>query len=364
MASGIINGNSLLVTALGTFDYLKNFLVIFIYAAFFKDFNEFRKLFRFLLFIALLLGTVALIQFIWAMGSVYISGKDITDQSVYIFSNISVDDIDTLNNTVWRYGIFRTQSLTYHAYILGLFNLLILTIYFYTEKRVKIKTVIPLLSGVLLSVTRMALGGLIFVTLMQIGKRSKLFILLLLIISIFALTRINTNNNFNMPAILNLSLPKNEESVNINDIRMYTRYKAVAIWKEHPFIGVGPGMFGGIVSFKYNSHIYEEYNFIQMGWLKQIRSIEQFWFQILAEMGVIGSLLFINLIIILLITLYKLREQDMSQDMKNLLLALIVFIPCILIYTIGSGINIAPVLFTYCAFVGIGLGSCQNDIER
>jgi O-antigen ligase len=346
LASGIINGNSLLVTSLGTFDYVKNFLAIFVYAAFFRDFNEFRKLFRLLLIIAVLLGTVALIQFIWAMGSVYMLGKEITDQSVYIFFNIPMDNIDI----AWRYGIFRTSSLTYHAYILGLFNLLILTIYFYSGKRAKIKTVIPLLSGVLMSVSRMALGGLIFITLLQLIKRKKWIILVLLLLiftGIFAFNKMNYDKN---------------KDPGYFDIRAQTQQKALEIWKDHPFLGVGSGMFGGTVSFKHNSYVYEEYNVVQIGYLKQVGGIEQFWFQILTEMGIVGALLFINLIVFLFITLYKLREQAMSQDMKNLFSGLIVFIPCILIVTIGSGINIAPVLFTYCAFIGMGVGSMDYGV--
>ncbi len=353
MASGIINGNSLFVTALGTFDYLKNFLAIFIYAAFFRDFNEFKKLFRLLLFIALLLGTVALIQFIWAMGSVYISGKDITDQSVYILFSRPKDSLEI----AWRYGIFRTTSLTCHANLLGLFNLLIFTIYFHTEKRTNIKIYVPLLSGVLLSVSRMAYGGLIAIVAMEIMKRKKWFLLILVFMITFALLQVNFGDNFNLPGFLK-SLSSDNRTVSIaHDIRGYSRNKSLEIWEDHPLGGVGPGMFGGIISFKYHSYINELYN-LRSGYLEeQAKSIEQFWFQILTEMGIVGVLLFINLIVFLFIALYKLKEQTMSQDMKNLFSGLIVFIPCILIYTIGSGINIAPVLFTYCAFVGMGLGS-------
>jgi hypothetical protein len=343
LLSGILNGNSLFVTSIGTFDYVKNFLVIFIYAAFFRNFNEFGKLFRLLLIIAVFLGTVALIQFVWAMGSVYILGKDITDKSVYIFFNMPMDNLDI----AWRYGIFRTSSLTYHAYILGFFNLLILTIYFYTEKRVQIKTFIPLLSGVLTSISRMAYGGFFFLTLLQLIKRKKWIILLLLLItSFFAFNKMNYDKN-NDPGYF--------------DIRAETRQTALKIWEDHPLMGVGPGMFGGIVAFKYHSYINELYN-LKSGYLEQVKSIEQFWFQILAEMGLVGAFLFINLIVFLFITLYELRKHTMSQDMKNLFSALIVFIPCILIYTIGSGINIAPVFFTYCAFVGMGLGSMEYGV--
>jgi hypothetical protein len=42
--SGMVNRNSLLVSALGTFDYLKNFFVIIIYAAFFKENIQWKKI--------------------------------------------------------------------------------------------------------------------------------------------------------------------------------------------------------------------------------------------------------------------------------------------------------------------------------
>lgn len=352
LLSGIFNGNSLSVTALGIFDYLKNFLVIFIYAAFFRDFNEFKKLFRLLLYIAILLGTVALIQFIWAMGSVYLLGKDITDNSVYIFFAMPVNEIEI----AWRYGIFRAQSLTYHAYILGLFNLLILTVYFYTEKGIKNKFYVPVLSGIIMSASRMAYGGLIFILSIQCFKPRKWLMPVLLVVLFILIANINLGGHLDIKGILNLSEVTAEGDLDSENIRLYSRYKAIEIWKDYPNWGVGPGMFGGIVAFKYHSHINELYN-LKLGYLGKVQSIEQFWFQILAETGVTGTLCFINLIVFLFITLYKLRDQAKSQDMKNLFSALIVFIPCILIYTIGSGINIAAVFFTYCAFVGMGLGS-------
>jgi O-antigen ligase len=297
--------------------------------------------FRLLLIIAVLLGTVALIQFVWAMGSVYLLGKDITDNSVYILSNMPADSLEI----VWRYGIFKTTSLTYHAYILGLFNLLIFTIYFYSGKRAKIKTVIPLLSGVLTSVSRMAYGGLFFVTLLHFIKRKKwVVLLLLLLIGILSLNKI---------------IHYKTENTGYFNIRAQTQQKALETWKDHPLMGVGPGMFGGIVASKYYSYIYEQYNVSDLSYINSVGGIEQFWFQILAEMGIVGALLFINFIVFLFITLYKSREQATSQDLKNLFSGLIAFIPCILIVTIGSGINIAPMLFTYCAFAGIGLG-CRD----
>jgi len=363
LVSGIFNGNSLSVTALGTFDYLKNFLVIFIYAAFFRDFNDFRKLYRPLLFIATFLGTVAFVQFFWAMGSVYVLGKDITDSSVYIFSNIDVQDVSTLNNIVWRYGIFRTQSLTYHAYILGLFNLLILTIYSYHEERIIPARFIVLITGVLASVSRMAYGGLLFIGLFELVRRGKRFALLLLfiIISVLLLTQSNIIHGFKVSGILDSYLPKSAEGIDPDNIRELTRFKAMEIWKDHPLWGVGPGMFGGTVAMRYHSYIHSEYNLHTLGHLESVGNIEQFWFQIMAETGVIGTVCFANFVLMLFIMLYKAKEQAVSGEAKNLFSALIVFVGCVIIYSIGSGINVAPVLFTYGAFVGIGLGALPSD---
>jgi O-antigen ligase len=147
-----------------------------------------------------------------------------------------------------------------------------------------------------------------------------------------------------------------------SDIRVYSRSKALKILKDHPLWGVGPGMFGGIVASKYKSHIYELYNFDsgRKQYVESIGGIEQFWFQISAETGLLGTLCFINLIAVLLIYLYKLRGQAPFEELKGLFSALMMFMVCILLYTTGSGINIAPVLFTYFAFIGIGLGGLIN----
>jgi hypothetical protein len=358
LASGFINGNSFQVTVLGTFDYIKNFLAIFIYAAFFRDFNDFKRIFRLLLIIALLLGTVALIQFIWAMGSIYVLGKNITDPGAYIF--FKINDI----NVFWRFGIFRASSLTYHPYILGLFNLFILTIYFYTIKKTRIAIIGPLLSGVIASVSRIVYGGLMFIILLQFIKRKKWFVPLFLILLLLALTQVNSSDNLNLSGMLNSYFPVHEESVNMHDIRMYTRYKSIELWKDHPLWGVGPGMFGGIVASKYRSYVYEEYNVLNQAYIHRIGGIEQFWFEIMAEMGIVGALFFGSLLITLFVILNQLEKQAVSEEMKGLFLALKVFIGCILIYSLGSGLNIAPVLFTYCAFVGIGLGSFNNQVTN
>ena len=362
LISGRLNENSIFLTTLGTFDYVKNFLVIFIYAAFFNDPDHLRQIFRALLFIALLIGTIALIQFIWAMGSVYIFGKDISDPGIYILSAGSPLHTESLE-TIWRYGIFRTPSLTYHAFISGLFNLLILTVYIHTEKRKNITILILLISAIIASVSRMAYTGLIFIFSIALIKKYKRIVPMLVMITI--ITAFFAYSNDYMSANINNS-PRQIKFVDDNPekTRPYTRGKSHEIWKDHPLWGVGPGKFGGVVASKFRSYIYEKYNVSNQAYIHSVGGIEQFWFQILAEMGIIGALCFINLIAILFMTLSQLRSRSISQEIKGLFSALIVFIGCILLYSFGSGINIAPVLFTYCAFIGIGWGSFNDQLTN
>jgi hypothetical protein len=127
LVSGIINGNSFFITAQGIFDYIKYFLVVFIYSAFITGPDEFKKIFRLLLGIALLYAAVALIQFLWATGSVYVLKKDISDTEVYVLVSKSFININ-FRDFCWRFEIFRTP----YAFVIGLYGLLILTVYYYT----------------------------------------------------------------------------------------------------------------------------------------------------------------------------------------------------------------------------------------
>ena len=363
LAAGFKNGNSLSITLLGTFDYIKNFLVIFIYAAFFRDFHEFKKIFRLLLLVALLLGAVALIEFLWAMGSVYILGKNIADPTAYFLFKLPSDNITTLRMFYWRFGIFSTSSLTNHTYTLGLYCLLIVTIYLYVAKRARIALLILLFSGSIASVSRMVYAGLLFVISIRAYNKGKRWAVLLLLIIVLAGALLI---NYDGPDLDLLDLSKGSiiNNTDQNPIRPYTRYKALEIWKDHPIWGVGPGMFGGIVASKYRSYIYDEYNVLNQNYIFKVGNIEQFWFQIMPETGIIGTLIFGSFFIMLLIFIRKLRKQTNNEETRGLLSALYLFVFCILFYSIGSGINIAPVLFTFCALVGIGAGYIQNESEK
>ena len=339
LLSGIINGSSLFITLLGTFDYIKNFLVIFIYAAFFRNYNDLKRIFRFLLIIAVFIGVAAFIEESWMLYSRYILAKDVAENG-------------------WRLGLYRTSSLMAHYKILGLYSLLILTIYLHMTKKVNYLIYFPLFTGIFFSISRTVYTGFLFLTGVQIIRsRDKRWLNAIMFVCIGTLL-------FIMGALHDFRILDSSNIVDLQDnsaeisYREYARQKAFEVWQDHPLLGVGPGMFGGAIATKYHSPIYEEYNFTYI--LRWFKSLDQFWPQILAEMGVIGAAVFGCLLMTLIIVFVFLRKQTTVQEIRSLLVGLIVFTIIIIVYTLGSNLNIAAILFTYAALAGICLGVVQQ----
>ncbi len=367
--SGTVNGNPLFITILGTFDYIKNFLVIFIYAVFFREFDELKKVFRLLLVVAVFLGAVAIIQELWATGSVYILGRDIYDKGIYFFLDTLSEVERGLFKDMWRFGIYRTPSLMHHPNILGLYCLLILTIYLCIVKKVNFTVLIFLFAGIFASVSRMVYMGFVFMGGLQIfrGRRWLIAVVIPIAIFLFYMSFLQDFNSSKSPNTVELTkkedlTPECKSITGSSSYRVYSRGKAIEVWKDNPFWGVGPGRFGGVVSVIFKSPVYEKYDFVDVELLERYRSIDQFWPQVLAEMGIIGAVSFAGLCIVLFIILFILRRRVTSDEMKGLLTGLAIFTIVILIYLLGSGLNITAVLFTFSAFAGMGLG-CSNKQE-
>lgn len=355
--SAIKNGNSLFITILGIFDYIKYLLMIFIYSAFFRDFDYFKKIFKLLLIVAVLLGTVAIIQEVWALAGRYILGKSINDLEIYVFRSIwSPDIVDSL----WRFGIYRAPSLAYHPNILGLYCVLIFSIYICNEKKVNYLVVTSLLSGVLLSISRMIYAAFIFIIGFQIFKKRKRFLILFLapiLIIVFFMVRL-PDFDLSSKSLSLQGLQDDQysyEKLGGIPFRKYYKDKAIEIWKDRPVWGVGPGMFGGVIATLYNSYVYDEYN-IHKNWLAlRVRTLDQFWPRVLAEMGIMGTALFAGLFLSLFVAFFVLKNNAKSQSVRYMFTGLLSYTIVILIYTSGSDLNVAPVLITYSAFTGIGI---------
>jgi hypothetical protein len=72
-------------------------------------------------------------------------------------------------------------------------------------------------------------------------------------------------------------------------------------------------------------------------------------------MDIIGAVSFSALLVSLFILLLILRRRSTIDEIKGLFLGLI-----IIIYTSISGLNITSILFTFTAFVGMGMGCSKK----
>ena len=363
LISGIMNGNSLFVTFHGIFQYLKYFLVIFIFSAFFRNLDELKKVYRYVLIIALFLAIAALIQELYADISRYIFHKNINDMSIYLFQRMRPDGI---LGSFWRFGFYRVSPFMNSSIIFGLYIVLILSIYIFVERKIKWSVVflIALVSVLTFSKIVYFCMALLFVSRYIMGRKWMIIgLMALAVIPIYFSSFDNVNIGKFKDNIF--TLKEYERSAN-NDIydafRSSARNKAIDIWKDHPLLGVGPGMFGGVVSVKYQSPVYEEYNLsLTNQHVGRVWGIDQFWFQVLAETGFAGISVFAALLFSLYFILHYSVYKSASNELKGLFRGLkicTIFIP---IYAFGATLNITAFLFTYSAFIGMGLGYISSN---
>ncbi len=352
--SGFINNNPLKITLLGTFSYVKFFFLIFIYAGFFNEMEDLKRLYRVFLTIAIVLVFVAFLQEGWTLYARYVLGSNINDSDTYLISSLFKRfthlDISEIGN--WRWGIYRTPSLLSHYNLFGLFCLFILSMRLFSENKKNLVLAL-LISGVLLSVSRTAYIGLLFVLLVRVFNKKGWYValsLLFIALTLFLSAEIGSK-------VSEAEIQKQGSYLvrqNKLSFREYSNFIALQVWKDYPLLGVGPGMFGGDVAYKYKSPLYEEYNFYEI--YRQVKSLDQLWPQLLAEMGVIGCVAFVELIITIFILLLIKEDDDQKGYLRGLGAYMVVF----LIYTFGNNLNNPALLYPYCAFIGMGFESSKK----
>lgn len=356
--SGIVNGNSLFITVQGIFDYVKYFMPVFIYAYFFRNVDEVRKAISILIILGACLGIVALMDEIIALSVKYIwQGDSINLSFIY-----DVQQKVLATETKWRLGLFRSSSLMGHYNLLGMYGLLLLSVYLFTLKRINTVFFISLFSGVFLSISRTIYIGYVVITGVQILKGRR-WLIISLIPVVFLLFKMSSLPDFDIQE--NMSVETSEvkatedrqqpegDSFYMRDI---AREKAVQVWKDHPVLGVGAGMFGSPLAVKSNSYVHYNYmllpNIIKLG----ASSIDQFWFQILAETGIVGVGLYIAILLTIFIILYFIKRKINSFEVKGLMSALSLYMLAIGIYGFGANIIMVELMFTYSAMIGMALG--------
>jgi hypothetical protein len=338
--SGLLNGNSILVTALGTFEYIEYIAVIFIYAAFFDRIKDFKFIFSVLVKASLFLVTIAFVQEVWAVTSRYIFEKEIYDISS------------------WRLGIYRPKSLLSSTNIFGLYIFLILAIYLNTTLRANKLVSIFLMTGVLLSMTKLVFAGLLLLCLAQIFRGKKSFMFLLVPVLILLLTLLVVQymavDDYSI-----LGSQKKQWFFVKDEYQVAVKETAIDIWKDHIIVGAGPGMYGGKVSLLYKSGIYSNYLLSNdvMFHLRRVGDMNQLWFQVLAEMGLAGFISYTLFFIALLIVLLILRIWATSYDSGRLFVGLLIITMIIIVFSLYTGLKSTPLVFTFYAITGLAIGS-------
>lgn len=329
LISGLMNNNPLVVTAMGIFDYLKNFLVIPIFTLLSINRKSMDSLYIMLHRLALFLCLVAFAQ------------------EVAFLVGLPIQEVGVLFQD-FRFGLLRTPSLMGHPLVFGLYALLFFVLDFTVHRRIRWQNII-LVSGVFLSLSRVVWASfLTALLLMLIQNRSKK-ILALFIFAVLAIT---------------LTIPffyvhTGREMISEDYFRGYSLRKSQEIWKDHPVLGVGPGMYGGVISFIFDSPIYKKYDFSQF-WLNYasgFRSIDQFWPRILVEMGIIGTVVFLFLLWLMwrIPQRASLTKHDLFQ--QRILSGLSVVSASLFIFLFGSGLNLTAFLLTFNILLGMYLGT-------
>lgn len=364
LISGVVNNNPLLPTIHGSIDYVKYFAFIFIYAAFFRENDDFREVFRLLLIVVIFIGAVAFMQEAWALYSRFILKKGIPDISHFQILPLIDQNSKFINlANMWRFGIYRVASIMTNHNYLGLYCLLIFNLYSYAVEKWNFLVILSLFAGIIGSASRVVYTAFILVAGLQTLRRREWLLLFLIPMAFFSFV-FNFKNAIKVPEpTKSVAISKNAENFSSEEnatdayYRKHTRGKAIEIWKDHVIWGAGPSMYGSSLSIKYNSPLYEAYNVLPIVVLffKDWGTIDQFWPQVLAELGIIGIVLFIWLFISLAVMLFSFRNKAPSE-MKSLFTGFMVFVLVILIYSFAFTLNLHPILSTYFALVGIASG--------
>lgn len=75
------------------------------------------------------------------------------------------------------------------------------------------------------------------------------------------------------------------------EYRVYVLLKSWEVFADHPWLGTGPGRFGGAVAARFPSPVYEAYDFLALDGV--LGPLDVFWAGLLAELGLLGALAFL-----------------------------------------------------------------------
>ena len=340
LISAYINKNDFSLTFFGIFSYIVYFLTFFVFSSIPYKREMIKGYYRILLNFALFLSLVSVFQVILAR---------IYPISVNWWPNIQTGD------DVWRIGLYRAPSLLGHPNAVGIFALFFWTIEFARVKFDKQKTsffkLIILGLAILFSLSRTAIAAAFIVPfIVSLRVRRVGFVLIPAVVLAAGLF-------FPYLNLRKEELKKAGEVLVYDEYRRFALDKSLEIWQGNPIFGVGPGMYGGHISLRFDSPVYAQYSFTGPYYdylSNRVGSIEQQWVQALAEIGSIGFFLLVTLILTPIFILKKLLNAETEPFFKALKTGLMIMPLQMCVYLMSFTVTQqSQWLVLYFAFIGM-----------
>ena len=329
--SGIYNHNNLKITILGAADYIKNFFLIVPLSFVHLRKERIKSIYNILRDVGVFIGIISVVLVIRYL--LELPEKNFIGEIVEI-----------------RLGLPRVSPFFIHPNMIGLYSILILCCELNIEKKLNFRHIF-LFFNILFSLSRMVWISF-FVLIIAKYLYNKATFKKIAILGLFFV--------FIVPIVSIVFEKTKEEFMDEKYYRGYVLKKSLEIWKDSPLVGFGPGTYGGVVSVKFGSPLYEKYNFSKKWYqygLSRFHGLDTFWPQILVECGVLGTMIFIYFLFFLAKGAKELSMKIDNDFIANLTKGLSLFSFVIFIYLFGSGLNLAPILFPFSILYGLMFGT-------
>lgn len=314
---------------MGTYNMVKNIIVIYFFAILKWDEDDLRFLAKGVVSVAIILAITGIIGEVLAL-----LGKD-------SFGLVITEEYKK------RLGLYRVCSLLGQGASNYLAMYAILS-FFLTDCAYKTalnRKIIKLIMLILIFLTFSKRGWIslpltMFIARKQFKSIIPFYILIASMIVIFVL--------FNILDVTDVLDPEHY-------YRGFTYLKSFELFITHPILGVGPGMFGDIISVIFNSPYYSDWPEYFKDNIKEDGTIDSFWPIILVQTGIFGFIFFSAIFSYI----YKIMQNSaiifkfsntafykLGQFLKAYIIALILL-------GLGSGLSKPYVVYTYFGLCGI-----------
>jgi len=319
--------------SLGTFDIVKNLSLILVFRFATIDDTELNMAIGFFIRIMFFATIIAIVQEILTISGIH---QVLTDYKGWLYAATSF-----IGHTVF-----------------GLLSCLLFSILFFKPSKTSFEQKAFILSiiGIIISGSRMSYIFFALFLLIHLIKSHKLDKKVFqFLIFIFLILAMGFWKHFYYEIMLFIKSP-------VSLLRTHGFERGIAIFMDNPILGMGPGTYGGMVSFLTNSPSYAIYNFSShwFSYCKGFRSIDNFFPQLIAEGGIIGTAIFF-------IFWFKVSHFLFSQkhDFSWLGNALGMSLLCILPILFGSGLNLQIITFMLWSLIGMFIAySCRHSFIK